>query len=51
MDAPKNGQIAASKSTMTDKGMSFLGNVNYWSQSSDFVLGFWAVIHVTLKAS
>jgi hypothetical protein len=26
----------------------FQGNVNHWSQSSDFVLGFWAVIESLL---
>ena len=46
----------ASKSIMNTKGMSLLasvfqGNINYCPQSSDSVLGFWTVIHVTLKDS
>jgi hypothetical protein len=38
--------LLAKKSTMNTKGMSLLtrgsqGNINYWPQSSDSVLGFW----------
>ena len=46
----------AKKSTMNTKGISLLprgnqSNINYRPQSSDSVLGFWPVIHVTLTSS